>query len=505
MFYFIDIFPFLTYQLTINNIDEINKYIFLSKFTPHLIYQSQGVYMDILWSETTEAFKVQIEGDFLAENSIPEYDVAVCGGGPAGVAAATVAARQGLKTILIEKNGFCGGAAVAGLSGTICGLYLTQEDIAKKEAVQVVFGFAKEFQQALEKNNGLTPPQIYGNTHVQTFDPTIWKEVADDFLTEANVTCLFHTLISDVFTDESGKNLVALQVESSKGHAIIRAKNFIDATGDAVLVSRLGLEYTRGQDGAVQNPTTIFRLSHVDANKFYAYFGQDTICPADLTQKLTEAFTKGTYNTPRNRIWVFPTPLDSVFLMNCTQLAGQNGEILDVLYPEQKTFAEIQGRRAAREYYRFFKDNVPGFDKAQFIEVSPEVGVRQTRSIVGEKRLMNDDVANCRKCDDAIARSSWPIELHAGEVSKLHWLQNDYYEVPYLTLVPKNIDNLVVAGRCLSTEHEALASARVTAQCFEYGHAAAVSTALSLKNKQAYRDVDVVAIQEIMRQNGSQL
>lgn len=440
---------------------------------------------------------------FASTDGIVHADVIVCGGGPAGVAAAVMAGRSGLKTMLIEKNGYCGGAAVAGLSGTICGMYMTQADIKTKAPKQVVYGFAEEFRKELEKRNGLTAPQVYGNTHVLTFDPLVWRDTADDMLAEAGVFCLYHTYITEV--DFKDSQIQAIKVESSAGSAILRAKRFIDATGDAALIAKAGLPYTRGDNGAVQNPTMIFRLCDVNEKDFYDYFGVDTICPKDLTEKLTKAFNSKTYNTPRNRIWVFPTPQKSVFLMNCTQLAGQYGEILNVLYPEEHTHAEFAGRKMAREYHRFFKDNVKGFEHSQFIDCAPEVGVRQTRTIDGEECLTNDHVASCRKCDNAIVRSSWPIELHAGEVSKLHWLENDYYEVPYLTLVPKNVNNVIAAGRCLCTEHEALASARVTAQCFEYGHAAAVATKLSLEENTAYKAVNVKIIQEFMKKNGSSL
>ena len=442
----------------------------------------------------------------LAEERGPvlyDVDVAVCGGGPAGVAAAVVCARQGLKTLLIEKNGFCGGAAVAGLSGTICGLYQAQDEIEKREARQIVFGFAGEFKDRLEAKEGLTPPQIYGNTHVNTFEPFVWREVADDLLEEAGVICLYHTLVTAVSKDEEAFS--SLFIESSAGRAQVKAKRFIDCTGDAALIAKAGLPYTYGDKGAIQNPTMMFRLGRVVEEDYYAYFGHDTICPSDLTDKLTEAFESGTYDTPRNRIWVFPTPQEGVFLMNCTQLAGQQGEMLNVIDPAQRTHAEISGRRAAREYMRFFKENVTGFESAQLVDMAPEVGVRQTRTIVGEKTLTNAHVSGCTKARDGIARSSWPIELHAGEVSKLLWLIDDYYEVPYGTLVPRHLKNVIVAGRCLSAEHEALASSRVTAQCFEYGHAAAVATALSLDAGCDYRDVDTDALRRRMTENGSAL
>ena len=430
-------------------------------------------------------------------------DVVVCGGGPAGVAAATVCARQGLSTLLVEKNGFCGGAAVAGLSGTICGLYQAQDDIENKEAVQLVFGFAGEFKTRLADKGGLTPPQIYGNTHVATFEPFVWREVADDLLEEAGVRCLYHTLVTAVSFE--GDTFASVTLSSSAGETRVTAKRFIDCTGDAALIAKAGLPFSYGDNGAIQNPTMMFRLGNVSEEGFYNCFGKDTICPPVLTEKFTDAFETGTYNTPRNRVWVFPTPQKGIFLMNCTQLAGQQGEMLNVINPEDRTHAEISGRRAAREYMRFFKDQVEGFEEAQLVEMAPEVGVRQTRTIDGEKTLTNEHVSGCSKAEDGIARSSWPIELHAGEVSKLHWLIDDYYEVPYGTLVPKGLANVIVAGRCLSSEHEALASSRVTAQCFEYGHAAAVATALTLETGCTYKDVDVDVLRLRMKRNGSAL
>ncbi|VFQ46209.1 FAD-dependent oxidoreductase [Desulfoluna butyratoxydans] len=432
-----------------------------------------------------------------------EADVVVCGGGPAGVAAATVCARQGLSTVLVEKNGFCGGAAVAGLSGTICGLYQAQEEIEAKEPKQLVFGFAGEFKIRLAERGGVTEPQIYGSTHVVTFDPFVWREVADDLLEEAGVRCLYHTLVTAV--TRKGDRLTSVQLESSAGRTHVKAGAFIDCTGDAAVMTKAGCAYTFGDNGAIQNPTMMFRLSHVEEAGYYDCFGRNTICPESLTRKLTEAFEKGTYDTPRNHIWVFPTPTRSVFLMNCTQLAGQGGEMLNVINPGDRTHAEISGRRAVREYHRFFKENVSGFEDSELMDVPPEVGVRQTRSIKGTVTLTNAHVAQCTKAADGIVRSSWPIELHAGEVSKLHWLIDDYYEVPYGTLVHPELDNVIVAGRSLSAEHEALASARVTAQCFEYGHAAAVATALRLEAGTGYKDVDTDELRRRMVENGSAL
>ena len=139
------------------------------------------------------------------------------------------------------------------------------------------------------------------------------------------------------------------------------------------------------------------------------------------------------------------------------------------------------------------------------VDTGVEVGIRQTRSIVGVETLSNEDVLNCRKRSDSICRSPWPIELHSGNKPKLHWLIDDYYDVPYNTLVPIVGENIIVTGRCLSAEHEALASARVTAQCFEYGHAAGVAVVKAIDENTPIRDLDVDSIRTTMMNNGSAL
>ncbi len=172
---------------------------------------------------------------------------------------------------------------------------------------------------------------------------------------------------------------------------------------------------------------------------------------------------------PRHKIWIFPTTRPNELMVNATRLAGQDGRVLNVIDPVDFTEAEVSGRKQVREYARFLKSYVPGCEKSYVVDTGVEVGIRQTRSIEGMKKLTNDDVVNCRKRPDIIVRSPWPIELHSGTKPKLHWLLDDWYDVPYGALIPVKGDNIIVAGRCLSAEHEALASARVTAQTFEYG------------------------------------
>ncbi|MGO4839220.1 FAD-dependent oxidoreductase, partial [Rhizobiaceae sp. 2RAB30] len=184
-------------------------------------------------------------------------------------------------------------------------------------------------------------------------------------------------------------------------------------------------------------------------------------------------------------------------------LAGRDGRMLNVVDPVDFTEAEILGRRQVREYARFLADRIPGCAASYVVDTGVEAGIRQTRSIVGLERLANDDVVGGRKRADGICRVPWPIELHSGDKPKLHWLLDDYYEVPFRALVPERGENIIVAGRCLSAEHEALASARVTAQCFEYGNAAATAAVISIDEGRPFSAVSSQQVRIEMARRGS--
>jgi hypothetical protein len=446
----------------------------------------------------------EIAADALDAAALPvlaDVDILVVGGGASGVAAATVAAESGKSVLLIEKYGFCGGAAVAGMSGTICGLYLASETRNKPE--QVVFGFAERFRAAVARRGGLTEPQVYGKTFTVTHDPLVWRETADGFLEEAGVKVLYHTVVIGVLKD--GDAFRGVVIESKAGRSTIRASRIIDASGDAAVVARGGYRYTFGDQGRVQNPTMFFRLGGVDMEAFLGYWGQDTISPPKVVQAIEVANRSGLYDLPRNKIWIFPTTRPNELMVNATRLSGRDGRMLNVVDPADFTEAEISGRRQVREYARFLADNVDGCGASYVVDTGVEAGIRQTRSIVGLDRLSNEDVVACRKRTDGICRVPWPIELHSGDKPKLHWLLDDYYEVPMRALVPERGENIIVAGRCLSAEHEALASARVTAQCFEYGHAAARAAVISIDENQPFSSVSSEQVRAQMARQGSAL
>lgn len=442
-----------------------------------------------------------LDGDGAGLPVLADVDILVVGGGASGVAAATVAAEAGKSVLLIEKYGFCGGAAVAGMSGTICGLYLSSE--VRNRPEQVVFGFAERFRSAIHRRGGLTEPQIYGKTFTVTHDPLVWRETADGLLEDAGVRILFHTVVIGVIKD--GYVFRGVVVESKAGRSTVLARRIIDASGDAAVVARGGGRYTFGDRGRVQNPTMFFRIAGVDREAFLGYWGEDTISPPKVVEAIEAAHRSGRYDLPRNKIWIFPTTRPGELMVNATRLSGRDGRMLNVVDPADFTEAEIAGRRQVRDYARFLADTIPGCKASFVVDTGVEAGIRQTRSIAGLDTLSNDDVVAGRKRADGICRVPWPIELHSGDKPKLHWLLDDYYDVPLRALVPEEGENVIVAGRCLSAEHEALASARVTAQCFEYGHAAATAALVSIDDGTPLSEVSAEEVRAEMARRGSAL
>lgn len=419
------------------------------------------------------------------------FDVVVLGGGPAGIAASTTAAEKGHRTLLIERLGFCGGAAVSGMSGTICGLYNAVENPEAAQPQQVIFGFAERMRRALDAEGGLTSPQIYGKTWVATHDCATYKKVSTDLLRSVGVNILYHTEMVDVLTEDNAVNGLILHTRS--GFCKVTGRRFIDCSGDADIIFRSGLTTTKGNNGVIQNPSMMFKAGNVDVAAYLGYWGNDTISPPKVVDKLERRD-----ELIRKKVWLFPTVNPGEILVNGTKITGFDGRALDVTNPVDHSEAEQFSIYQAKEFFKFLKEEIPGFENAYFIDYAQEVGVRQTRTISGIDTLINDDVITAKKRKDSIARSSWPIELHYGSKPKTEWLIDDYYDVPFGSLVPSDGQNVIVAGRCLSAEHEALASCRVTAQCFEYGRAAALATDLSLRSRVDYNEIDGVEISALM-------
>ena len=394
-----------------------------------------------------------------------EVDLCIVGGGAAGLGAAVGAARAGVKKILlIERYGFCGGANVAGMSGTLCGLFAS----GTGSPDFVTEGFSREFHDQLTARGGLAAPFPFGKTYLSVHEPLAWKELADDYLLENKIPLLYHTLFVDVAVNE--RDVTHVIVENKNGRGAIAAKTFIDASGDADLIARAHGEYTQGKEGVTQAPSMMFRMMNVDVP-----LAMQT-GPEELAELIGKAKLTGDFYLPRSHCYMYPSPRTGEYSCNMTRVdppADAEKRCMSGVDTDDLTYSELEGRKIVHEYERFLQAYIPGFEESFVNDVGAQIGIRQTRSIVGKGVLRNSDVLNAKKFGGAaITRSAWPIEDHsAGEV-KIVYLESDYYEIPAETLVPAGLDNVWAAGRCFSAEHEALASARVVAQCLEMGFAA---------------------------------
>jgi len=427
-----------------------------------------------------------------------ETDVLVIGGGATGLAAACTAARTGLSVLLVERYGFCGGGAVAGLSGTICGLYEATEHPVKPR--KLVHGFVDDFISQMEARGGLTEPLLYGKTFTRVHEPLAWRESADALLKQAGVRVLYHALATAVHRD--GDLIGGATVWTKSGLLDVRAPITIDASGDADLLAMAGLRTWCGADGVVQNPTMIFRMQGVDIARFIATYGTDTIMPAAVSEQIFAAQRHGV-DLPRAKIWLFTTTRPGELLCNCTRIRGADGRELNASLAEDLSEAESQGRAQVRAYERFFRKALAGCENAWVNDTGVQVGVRQTRQGAGIAVLRNSDVVAGSKFVDGVARSPWPIELHAGAKPRVEWLLEDFYEVPYGCFVPELGEGLLFGGRCLSAEHEAVASARVTAQCFSYGQALGVAATLAVKGRLQPREIDGREVRSVLNCQGA--
>jgi hypothetical protein len=418
-----------------------------------------------------------------------EADVVVLGSGSAGSAAAIAAARSGADTLLIERYGFLGGTSVMVLD-TFYGFYTP--GISRR----VVGGLPWEIVDRLRHFAGiLERPNTYGAGTGVTYDPEALKVVWEQTAVEAGVRLLFHTFCVDV--EKDGERITGLRVANKRGLGIIRAKVFIDASGDADLCYRAAAPFEDAHAaGHAQSMTTTFRLGNVDEERAFR------VKRSDLEAAMRAANLSGHYRLPREEGSVHRTTLPGVVATNMTRVAS-----IDATDPAALTLAEIEGRKQALEYTRFLRENIPGYENAFLMNFSTQIGIRETRRIDGQYRLTRDDALSARRFPDAIAQCGAPIEdHHAGNNTRWEYIPNsDTYDIPFRALLPQGLNNVIVAGRCLSADHDAHASVRSMAQCMAMGQAAGTAAALAAQMNSPLSDINIETLQAQLRADGALL
>ncbi len=399
---------------------------------------------------------------------LADVDVCVVGGGPAGLAAALAAARLGASVCLLERHGFLGGNFTATSVGTMCGLYVADE----AGFGYVTRGVAEEVAESLKTRGAALGPLPFKGTAVLLYVPWAAKRLFDHLVTEEErVTLFLHALVSDVVTD--ARRVEAVIVATKAGPRAVRARAFVDASGDADVVAFAGGDTLLAPPAQRQNASMQFLLQHAADHAI-----------ANIT-RLGALIEEHGGELSRDGGALLPTGRPGEFIGAMTRVRGADGNAIDATDLADLTFGELEGRRLAEEAAAFVRAHVPGFEDSFLADTAPNLGIREGRRVAGRYVLTGDDVQGLARFDDAIAAAAWPQEYHVeGRATRYVELPpGGYYQVPLASLRPAALDNVWVAGRCISADHDALASVRVMAPSLALGQAAATAAVLDLRDE----------------------
>lgn len=428
-----------------------------------------------------------------------DVDVLVVGGGPAGVGAAFSAARLGAKTLVIEQFNCLGGVATAGGHG-----HISKYD-DQGGSRRIVGGIADEIADRVVKTGvGVR------NSHGIMFEVEGLKRILDQMAEESKTGILYYTFFCDSIVENS--TMKAAVIQNKNGRQVIRAKRVVDCTGDGDAAFRAGCEYEVGRkkDQKCQPVTLMFTIGGVDwpaVDKFWQKHKAEHGNGRDawkLEAVYAEAVCKGDmrpYQTGNMGWWWTPTRPDQVGV-NFTHVIH-----IDSTKAEDLTKATIEARKQAYETIDVYRKYIPGMEKCYMVSTPNTIGIRESRRIMGEYVLNEDDLRSQRAFEDAICYGSFFVDIHnidgpGMDPTVWHPPKGFKYQIPYRSLVPRKVENLTVGGRCISCTHIALGSIRVMVQCIATGEAAGTAAVLSLQGNIPPRQLDAARLQAQLRKQG---
>lgn len=415
-----------------------------------------------------------------------EFETVVVGGGPAGVAAALASARGGCRTLLVERYGFAGGMATAGLVNPFAGNCYV--DPATGQGTDILDGIFGEVLARLRERQAVKRCRFSqrGAGFYDAFDERQLRFVYDDLLEAAGVEVLFHAWLLDVKV--SNGRIHEIRVQTKGGIETVRARQFVDSTGDADLATASGVAFDvgRAEDGLCQPCSMMFRMAGVDKDELLMD-GLD-----DARRKVSACFdaarSAGNLEYPY-KTWVqfYDYPRPGALHFNMTRVWQKSG-----IEARQLSDAEREGRRQTRIFTDWISRDVPWFRHAYLEMLGTQIGVRETRRIRGRYRMTADDIRSGARFEDGIARSGYFIDIHDPKTAtdphivmgargtvRPEFKPQRYYEIPFRCLQPDGVENLLVACRAISTTFEAHAAVRVMATMHAVGEAAGRAVALA--------------------------
>ena len=412
-----------------------------------------------------------------------KYDLIVAGGGFAGVGAAIAAARLGASVLLVDKNGYLSGSAGMSYVNPFMSQYRIPDVEGGVRKNPVNAGIFEEIRQELKALGAL-------HENERAFNMEILKIIMDRMTKAAGVDVLFHAYITDCAVEDERIKSLTLSCRGNKYE--VSADYFVDATGDANLSYMAGCDYRLGRDAdnLCQPMTLCFRLGEVDTDIFWEQI-------KSIQSIWKEKLEKGELLNPRENVLVFNLIEKGVVHLNTTRVVKKNP--VDII---GLTEAEMLAREQMLEFLQFAREHIPGCENAHLVASAPEIGVRESRMIDGEYTVKVEDFFECVQFEDSIARGAYPVDIHSPDgtgtlIQKIP--VGKYYTIPYRSLIPKKLKNTLVAGRCISTTHEAQSAYRIMPICCSIGEGAGIAAALAVKNQlDDVRKVDIDEVHSIM-------